>query len=112
MSEGTAAAVQANAAAAEAHQRSQMQLKGENQEPEDNEKDINDQLTMESMFRIYDKDMGTFMDVREIMDFTDDDFKDNEQILSILKQMNQTNPVPPPINYTNDSQGNISSTPG
>jgi hypothetical protein len=40
---------------------------------------------MESMFRIYDKDMGTFMDVREIMDFTDDDFKDNEQILSILK---------------------------
>jgi len=26
--------------------------------------------------------------------------------------MNQTNPVPPPINYTNDSQGNISSTPG
>jgi hypothetical protein len=32
------------------------------------------------MFQVYDKDAGTFMDVREIMDLNEEDFKDNEQI--------------------------------
>ena len=44
------------------------------------ERNLNDELTIESMFQVYDKDAGTFMDVREIMDFTDSDFKDNKQI--------------------------------
>ncbi len=47
---------------------------GEN--PQD-EKDINDQLTIENMFKVYDKDAGTFVDLREIMDLAEDDFKDN-----------------------------------
>lgn len=57
------------------------------------EKDINDELTIESMFKVFDKDAGTFMDVREIMDFNEDDFKDNQQVQSILKMMNESNPI-------------------
>ncbi len=45
------------------------------------------------MFRVYDKEAGEFMDVREIMDFTEEDFKENPQLLNIIKQMNETNPV-------------------
>ena len=45
------------------------------------------------MFRVFDKDAGTFMDVREIMDFTEEDFKDNIQIQGILKMMNESNPI-------------------
>ena len=39
------------------------------------------------------------MDVREIMDFTEEDFKDNPQITGILKMMNESNPIQqfPPI---------------
>ena len=41
---------------------------------DEQEKDINDELTLESMFLVYDKDAGTFLDVREIMDLNEDDF--------------------------------------
>ena len=47
---------------------------------EEPEKDINDELTIESMFSVYDKDAGAFLDVREIMDLTEEDFKDNHQV--------------------------------
>lgn len=57
------------------------------------EKDINDELTIESMFKIYDKDLDAYMDVREIMDFSEEDFKDNAQITQILKMMNENNPI-------------------
>lgn len=30
------------------------------------------------MFKVYDKDLGTMMDLREIMDLSEEDFKDNE----------------------------------
>lgn len=33
------------------------------------------------------------MDVREIMDFSEDDFKDNQQVQDILKKMNESNPI-------------------
>ena len=33
------------------------------------------------------------MDVREIMDFTEEDFKDNAQITGMLKMMNESNPI-------------------
>ena len=45
------------------------------------------------MFMVYDKDAGTFVDLREIMDFTEDDFQDNKEVAGILKQMNESNPV-------------------
>lgn len=53
----------------------------------------NDDLTIESMFQVYDKDAGTFMDVREIMDFDDEEFKSNKEVCQILAYMNQTNPI-------------------
>jgi hypothetical protein len=49
------------------------------------EKDINDELTIENMFKVYDKDAGTYMDLREIMDLAEEDFKDNTHVLEILK---------------------------
>lgn len=52
-----------------------------------------DKFTIESMFRVYDKDAGTYVDLREIMDFSEEDFKENQQVSQILKQMNETNPV-------------------
>lgn len=45
------------------------------------------------MFRVFDKDAGAMVDVREIMDITEEDFKENPELLNILKQMNETNPV-------------------
>ena len=59
----------------------------------DHEKDINDELTIENMFRVFDKDAGAMVDVREIMDFTEEDFKENPELLNIIKQINETNPV-------------------
>lgn len=67
--------------------------KGNNSIEDTVEKDINDELTIENMFKVYDKDAGTYMDVREIMDLAEDDFKDNMQVLEILKQMNASNPI-------------------
>jgi hypothetical protein len=40
------------------------------------------------MFKVFDKDAGARLDVREIMDFSEDDFKDNFQVQSIIKMMN------------------------
>lgn len=49
---------------------------------------LNDELTIESMFQVYDKDAGAFMDVREIMDFEESDFENNEEAKKILDYMN------------------------
>jgi hypothetical protein len=56
-------------------------------------RDINDELTIENMFMVYDKKAGAYVDVREIMDITEEDFKENPELLDIIKQMNETNPV-------------------
>ena len=56
-------------------------------------RDINDELTIENMFMVYDKNAGAYVDVREIMDFTEEDFKENPELLDIIKQMNESNPV-------------------
>ena len=72
----------------------EQKKQGAGGDPDEPEKDINDELTIESMFKVFDKDAGTFMDVREIMDFNEDDFKDNVQVQSILKMMNESNPIP------------------
>lgn len=63
------------------------------EDKEEPEKDINDELTIESMFSVYDKDAGAFLDVREIMDLTEEDFKDNQQVQGILKMMNESKPI-------------------
>ncbi len=66
----------------------------------DHEKDINDELTIENMFRVFDKEAGAMVDIREIMDFTEEDFKENPELLNIIKQMNETNPVSNPATKT------------
>ncbi len=45
---------------------------------------------------VYDKNAGAYVDVREIMDFTEEDFKENPELLDIIKQMNENNPVQNP----------------
>lgn len=40
------------------------------------------------MFQVYDKDAGAFMDVREIIDFEEGDFQNNEEVKKILDYMN------------------------
>jgi len=49
------------------------------------DEDISAHLTIENMFRVYDKDAGTYVDLREIMDIQEDDFKENYQVAQILK---------------------------
>jgi hypothetical protein len=96
------------------NRRSFEQAEEEGKGAEQPEKDINDELTVESMFMVYDKDAGTFMDVREIMDFTEEDFKDNAQIQGMLKMMNESNPIQtpyPPILKAEDSSVDMSMGP-
>ncbi len=45
------------------------------------------------MFKVYDKDAGTYMDLREIMDIDPDEFANNQEIQKILSYMNESNPV-------------------
>lgn len=61
--------------------------------PKDEKGATDEKFTIESMFSVYDKDAGTYVDLREIMDFSEEDFKENHQVAQILKQMNETNPV-------------------
>ena len=42
------------------------------------DKGAEEKFTIESMFRVYDKDAGTYVDLREIMDFSEEEFKENE----------------------------------
>lgn len=43
-------------------------------------KNLNDELTLESMFKVYDKDAQTYLDVREILDLQETDFENNEAV--------------------------------
>ena len=72
-----------------------MAEKGPAKDPyEDSKTDKQDEkFSIESMFRVYDKDAGTYVDLREIMDFSEEDFKENKEVAQILKQINDTNPV-------------------
>ena len=72
-----------------------MAEKGPAKDPyEDSKVDKQDEkFSIESMFRVYDKDAGTYVDLREIMDFSEEDFKENKEVSQILKQINDTNPV-------------------
>ena len=63
---------------------------GREKEPEPN---YNEELTIEGMFQVFDKDAGTFMDVREILDIREEEFKENNEIVKILRDMNSKNPV-------------------
>ncbi len=59
----------------------------------ESEPNYNEELTIEGMFQVFDKDAGTFMDVREILDIREEEFKENKEIVQILRDMNTKNPV-------------------
>lgn len=40
------------------------------------------------MFKVTDADTGEQIDVRELLGLTEDDFKDNPDLLNIIKHMN------------------------
>lgn len=39
---------------------------------------MNEELTIESMFKVFDKDAGKVLDLREILDLKETDFDSNE----------------------------------
>ena len=45
------------------------------------------------MFKITDGDTGEKIDVRELLGITEEDFKNNPELLSVLKHMNLKMPV-------------------
>lgn len=52
-----------------------------------------DGITTESMFKVIDGDTGEVIDVRELLGITEDDFKENPDLLNILKHMNMKAPM-------------------
>lgn len=55
------------------------------------------------MFKVYDSDAGTFLDVREILDLDEADFEHNTDLKSILSYMNKKDPVSTPSLSDNNS---------
>ena len=47
------------------------------------------------MFKVFDKDAGAYLDLREIVDFDEEDLKGNDEVSHILSYMNRTNPIQP-----------------
>lgn len=52
-----------------------------------------DGITTESMFKVIDGDTGERIDVRELLGLTEEDFKENPDLLNILKHMNIKAPI-------------------
>jgi hypothetical protein len=50
-------------------------------------------ITNESLFRVLDADTGKWVDVRELLGVTAEDFKNNPELYDILKQMNSAKPM-------------------
>lgn len=57
-----------------------MAERGAGQDPyEDSKQEPQDgKFTIESMFMVFDKDAGTYVDLREIMDFPEEEYKENK----------------------------------
>jgi hypothetical protein len=45
------------------------------------------------MFKVVDGDTGERIDVRELLGLTEEDFKENPDLLQILKHMNNIKPL-------------------
>jgi len=52
-----------------------------------------DGITTESMFKVIDGDTGEKIDVRELLGITEEDLKNNPDLLNILKHMNEKSPL-------------------
>ena len=45
------------------------------------------------MFKVVDGDTGERIDVRELLGLTEEDFKENPDLLQVLKHMNNIRPI-------------------
>ena len=61
---------------------------------QDKTQEINDGITKESLLSIIDKKTGKAMDVREVLGISEEDFKNNPELLEYLQEMNAAVPVP------------------
>lgn len=52
-----------------------------------------DGITTESMFKVVDGDTGERIDVRELLGLTEEDFRDNPDLLNVLQHMNNIKPL-------------------
>jgi hypothetical protein len=52
-----------------------------------------DGITTESMFKVVDGDTGERIDVRELLGLTEEDFRDNPDLLNVLQHMNNVKPL-------------------
>lgn len=47
------------------------------------------------MFKVVDGDTGERIDVRELLGLTEEDFKENPELLKVLQHMNNIKPLEP-----------------
>ena len=52
-----------------------------------------DAITTESLFKVLDADTGKEIDVRELLGLTEEDFKDNPELASVLQHMQNISPL-------------------
>lgn len=52
-----------------------------------------DSITTESLFRVKDAATGEWVDVRELLGLTEEDFKDNPDLMDMIKHMNEVAPI-------------------
>ena len=52
-----------------------------------------DNITTESMFKVINGDTGELMDVREMLGITEEDFKNNPELLNAIVHMNNIQPL-------------------
>ena len=52
-----------------------------------------DGITTESLFNVIDADSGQQIDVRELLGLSEEDFKNNPDLLNCLQHMNNLKPV-------------------
>jgi hypothetical protein len=52
-----------------------------------------DGITTESLFKVLDAETGKWVDVRELLGITEDDFKNNPDLMDCIKHMNTVAPL-------------------
>ena len=52
-----------------------------------------DAITTESLFKVLDAETGQWVDVRELLGLTEDDFKNNPDLMDYIKHMNTVKPL-------------------
>ena len=62
-----------------------------------------DGITTESVFKCIDADTGEQIDVRELLGVSEEDFKNNPELVNALKHMNNISPLEAPKENTEEN---------